>query len=187
MSDTSPTLHLPLIQPSQAQKHVTHNEAIMALDHLVHLRLHGGYRLQLRQTRPKSGRCLMWARARARLGKVRMACWLFARRPAGPLRRLRTGGSLWFCPTVCPTCGRMALSSRFRFLWMGWRNSVFAAARMKRTDWSLQEMRAFLRMPARGTNSRSTRRAGLIRPACCFNRVGPDALRSGLQDRMILP
>lgn len=41
MSDTSPTLHLPLIQPSQAQKHVTHNEAIMALDHLLHLRLHG--------------------------------------------------------------------------------------------------------------------------------------------------
>lgn len=35
MPDTSPVLSLPLIQPSQAQKHVTHNEAIDVLDALV--------------------------------------------------------------------------------------------------------------------------------------------------------
>lgn len=35
MSDTSPILSLPYIQPSQAQKHVTHNEALRALDVLV--------------------------------------------------------------------------------------------------------------------------------------------------------
>lgn len=35
MSDTSPTLSLPYIQPSQAQKHVTHNEALRQLDILV--------------------------------------------------------------------------------------------------------------------------------------------------------
>ncbi len=32
MSDTSPVLSLPFIQPSQAQKHVTHNEALRFLD-----------------------------------------------------------------------------------------------------------------------------------------------------------
>lgn len=35
MSDTSPILSLPYILPSQAQKHVTHNEAIRLLDALV--------------------------------------------------------------------------------------------------------------------------------------------------------
>jgi hypothetical protein len=37
MSDTSPRLGLPYLQPSQAQKHVTHNEALRALDVLVQL------------------------------------------------------------------------------------------------------------------------------------------------------
>ncbi|MEB8388258.1 DUF2793 domain-containing protein [Rhodobacteraceae bacterium KMM 6894] len=37
MSDTSPRLGLPYIQPSQAQKHVTHNEALQRLDALVQL------------------------------------------------------------------------------------------------------------------------------------------------------
>lgn len=37
MSDTSPALSLPLIQPSQAQKHVTHNEALRVLDAAVQL------------------------------------------------------------------------------------------------------------------------------------------------------
>ena len=35
MSDTSPILSLPYLQPSQAQKHVTHNEALQTLDVLV--------------------------------------------------------------------------------------------------------------------------------------------------------
>lgn len=37
MPDLSPILSLPLLQASQAQKHVTHNEALMQLDALVHL------------------------------------------------------------------------------------------------------------------------------------------------------
>lgn len=37
MSDTTPNLSLPFIQPNQAQKHVTHNEAIAALDVVVQL------------------------------------------------------------------------------------------------------------------------------------------------------
>jgi hypothetical protein len=37
MSQTSPRLALPLLQPSQAQKHVTHNEALQILDLAVQL------------------------------------------------------------------------------------------------------------------------------------------------------
>ncbi len=37
MSDISPRLGLPLLQPAQAQKHVTHNEALRLLDALVQL------------------------------------------------------------------------------------------------------------------------------------------------------
>ena len=39
MSQTSPNLTLPFIQPAQAQKHVTHNEAIELLDVIVQLTL----------------------------------------------------------------------------------------------------------------------------------------------------
>lgn len=39
MSDQSPNLSLPFIQPAQAQKHVTHNEAIELLDMIVQLTL----------------------------------------------------------------------------------------------------------------------------------------------------
>ncbi len=37
MTENSPSLNLPYIQPSQAQKHVTHNEAIRLLDAVVQL------------------------------------------------------------------------------------------------------------------------------------------------------
>ncbi|NOD97715.1 DUF2793 domain-containing protein [Ruegeria sp. HKCCD6228] len=37
MSQTSPRLNLPLLQPAQAQKHVTHNEALRRLDLVVQL------------------------------------------------------------------------------------------------------------------------------------------------------
>lgn len=36
-SDHSPVLSLPYIQPAQAQKHVTHNEALRLLDLVVQL------------------------------------------------------------------------------------------------------------------------------------------------------
>lgn len=40
MSDLSANLSMPYIQPSQAQKHVTHNEALRQLDALVQLSVH---------------------------------------------------------------------------------------------------------------------------------------------------
>ena len=37
MSDATTKLGLPFIMPAQAQKHVTHNEALQRLDAIVHL------------------------------------------------------------------------------------------------------------------------------------------------------
>lgn len=42
MSHSSPRLDLPYLQPAQAQKHVTHNEALLRLDGLVQLVLQDG-------------------------------------------------------------------------------------------------------------------------------------------------
>ncbi|MEM9635963.1 MAG: DUF2793 domain-containing protein [Pseudomonadota bacterium] len=41
MSDNSPLIGMPLVQPSQAQKHVTVNEALMTLDTIVQLTVAG--------------------------------------------------------------------------------------------------------------------------------------------------
>ncbi len=41
MSDNTPQLTLPMIQPAQAQKHITHNEALVRLDGLVQMRIAG--------------------------------------------------------------------------------------------------------------------------------------------------
>lgn len=41
MPDSSAILALPYLQPSQAQKHVTHNEALRLLDVLVQLSVAG--------------------------------------------------------------------------------------------------------------------------------------------------
>ena len=40
MSDTSATLSLPYLMPAQAQKHVTHNDALDRLDTVVQLVVH---------------------------------------------------------------------------------------------------------------------------------------------------
>ena len=41
MSERSPNLNMPYLQPSQAQKHVTHNEALQQLDALVQISVQG--------------------------------------------------------------------------------------------------------------------------------------------------
>ena len=44
MSDTTTNLQMPYILAAQAQKHVTHNEALRLLDGLVHLSVRGAAR-----------------------------------------------------------------------------------------------------------------------------------------------
>lgn len=59
MSDQSPRLSLPFILPAQAQKHVTHNEAIELLDLIVQLTLLSVSQVTPPATRKKGrpGRC----------------------------------------------------------------------------------------------------------------------------------
>lgn len=54
MSELTPNLSLPYIFAAQAQKHVTHNEALQALDTLVHLAVHSEIHLAP-ETHPNDG------------------------------------------------------------------------------------------------------------------------------------
>lgn len=67
MSDVSARLDLPFIAPSQAQKHVTHNEAVQRLDLLVQMAL-DGFEATEPPTAPETG-------ARYALGQGAMGAW----------------------------------------------------------------------------------------------------------------
>jgi len=56
MPDRSPNLDMPFLMPSQAQKHVTHNEALQHLDALVQLRV-GAFGASLPPAAPEHGDC----------------------------------------------------------------------------------------------------------------------------------
>lgn len=72
MSDTSAILGLPYLMPSQAQKHVTHNEALARLDLLVQLRVEA-LEAETPPRRPKRARSGGWARRRPAPGPGRPA------------------------------------------------------------------------------------------------------------------
>ncbi len=94
MTDTSANLAMPFIMPSQAQKHVTHNEALLRLDALVHLAI-----VAERATPPPSpteGACYLiaspavgdWSGREARLACRQDGAWVFV--------QPRTGWRAWF-------------------------------------------------------------------------------------------
>lgn len=76
MSGLSPGLGLPYLQPSQAQKHVTHNAALQRLDQLVQLRLP----VLRRAPQRRLGRA---GRSAGRLGWLRLAVYPAAAGLAG--------------------------------------------------------------------------------------------------------
>lgn len=76
MTDTTANLNIPFILPSQAQKHVTHNEALLRLDALVHLTVVA--ELATPPGAPTEGACYLVATAPtgAWVGKTgRIASW----------------------------------------------------------------------------------------------------------------
>lgn len=50
--DQTPKLKMPYILPSQAQKHVTHNEALRLLDAVVYLSVKSGSRIRTPEALP---------------------------------------------------------------------------------------------------------------------------------------
>jgi hypothetical protein len=89
MSDTSHALSLPLLAPAQAQKHVTHNEALLRLDLLVQAAVSSRSRTAPPETpdegethivaTPASG---AWAGQEGALARFETGAWRFA--PARP-------------------------------------------------------------------------------------------------------
>ncbi|GEO85618.1 MULTISPECIES: DUF2793 domain-containing protein [Alphaproteobacteria] len=83
MSDTTVNLALPYIKPAQAQKHVTHNEALQALDAAVQLVL--AARLTAPPASPAEGQCFWilpgatedWAGREGRLAVRQDGAWIF--------------------------------------------------------------------------------------------------------------
>lgn len=85
MSDETARLALPLLQPSQAQKHVTHNEAIDRLDFLVQLTVKG-FDAIVPPAAPEAGEAWAldpgaigaWAGHGSKLASWRGEAWVFA-------------------------------------------------------------------------------------------------------------
>jgi len=92
MTEISPNLLLPYIMPSQAQKHVTHNEAVRALDALTQIAVFDRDRMA-----PPSDRLLATdtscRQARRRLGRTRPASSRRGRMALGPFIRRAKAGS----------------------------------------------------------------------------------------------
>ena len=84
MTENSPRLNLPFIQPSQAQKHVTHNEAIEILDTIVNLKVET-VGLDTPPLSPTEGQTWVigasptgaWANQPSMIASYRNAGWLF--------------------------------------------------------------------------------------------------------------
>lgn len=87
MSQTSPHLNLPYIQPAQAQKHVTHNEAIELLDMIVQLSVQG-FDANTPPAAPSDGET--WA-----IGTDPTDAWTTQ---AGKIASFRGGGWLFITP-----------------------------------------------------------------------------------------
>lgn len=84
MPDRSPALALPYLMPSQAQKHVTHNEALQRLDALVQLCVQG-FDQTLPPAQPEEGHAYalgsnptgIWAAEGDRIAVYQNASWSF--------------------------------------------------------------------------------------------------------------
>ncbi|MBB4006559.1 DUF2793 domain-containing protein [Allorhizobium taibaishanense] len=100
MTDTSPRLALPYILPSQAQKHVTHNEALLALDAVTQLVIEDS--LTAAPTDPVDGACYWvtstatgtWAGKEGRIAAWQDSSWAFLSPSAGWRAYFRVSGLL---------------------------------------------------------------------------------------------
>lgn len=117
MSNQTPNLSLPFILPSQAQKHVTHNEAIEVLDMIVQLTLQSAA-ATVPPTSPGEGQAWAlgasptgaWAGQDGMIASWRGGGWLFVAPQDGWLAwckdatdlKVRTGGAWQTLATVIP-------------------------------------------------------------------------------------
>lgn len=118
MSDETARLSLPLLQPSQAQKHVTHNEAIDRLDFLVQLAVKG-FGAVVPPTAPEDGEAWAldpgaigaWAGHGAKLASWRGEAWVFASPQAGWIAADAAGLRLFSGTEWVPISGEAAFQN----------------------------------------------------------------------------
>jgi hypothetical protein len=100
MADTTPNLQLPYILPSQAQKHVMHNEALVMLDRLVQLALE--YEGDVAPGAPSEGQRFAvggaptgaWSGRAGQIACFQDGGWLFAAPRTGYLAYFKDSGVL---------------------------------------------------------------------------------------------
>jgi hypothetical protein len=125
----TPRFALPLLAVAQAQKEVTHNEALVLLDALVHAAVEGGP-LATPPTNPALGQCWIvdpaatgaWAGKGNAIAIWTAGGWRFAAPRAGVLvtrladgARLRFEGNLWTAPaTISAPAGGTTIDSEAR-------------------------------------------------------------------------
>jgi hypothetical protein len=117
MADTTAKLSMPFILPSQAQKHVTHNEALLRLDALVHLTIAAEQAAP--PALPAEGTCYLvtasptgaWAGRQGRIAAFQDGAWAFI--------QPRIGWRAWFA----------ALSKLKVFSSPGWQDIPLPAER----------------------------------------------------------
>lgn len=119
MAETTARLALPYIAAAQAQKHVTHNEAIRRLDALIQPRLES-LTLATPPTTPGEGQCWLvpsdatgaWAGQTGRIAAYEAGAWDFIDLPSGLLayvadarRVLLFDGTRWVSPLAASAHG----------------------------------------------------------------------------------
>lgn len=149
MSQTSTHLNLPYIQPAQAQKHVTHNEAIELLDMIVQLSVQD-FDATTPPASPAEGDT--WA-----LGLAPVDAWAGQ---AGKIASFRGGGWLFVTPQLGWQAYNIASSTV----------SVYTGS-----DWvSTQPTPSFDNLPGVGVNASAdaTNKLSVASEAVLFNHAG---------------
>lgn len=149
MSDQTSNLHLPFIVPDQAQKHVTHNEALQRLDALTQLVIHAI--LTQPPASPADGSCFaigagasgLWSGRDGKIGIFQDGAWDYVQPQAG---------------------------------WMGWLASTGKAVRYDGSAWVpvASPLPADLQVQTLGVNASadSNNRLTVSAPASLFNHEG---------------
>ncbi len=146
MTESSPRLALPFLMPAQAQKHITHNEALERLDALVQLVVEE-FDAALPPPLPEDGK--VWA-----LGLAAGGDWSGQ---AGNLALRANGGWLFIVPQA------------------GWRAALGAEIRVwSGTDWVSPTLPALQNLPGVGINTSydGTNKLALAADASLFSHDG---------------
>ncbi len=145
MADTSPNLDLPFLIPAQAQKHVTHNEALERLDLLVQLVVQG-FEATTPPGTPAEGQ--IWA-----LGAAPTGDWAGQ---GGRLAAFLGGGWLFIAP---------------RTGWRAWGQAEAQFRVWRGANWQLLPMDGLAGLGI-GTAHDATNRLAVVSPATLLTHAG---------------